>query len=92
MQPPPYNKKFRPKLRYAHAGGKNPPVIIIHGTNLKTMVGSYKKYLENFFSSELGFHSTPLIIKFQESDNPYGSRKKIKRNKYKRPKKKRKQQ
>ncbi len=70
-QPPPLVGRFRPKLRYSHQGGKNPPLFIIHGNNLKKLSSSYKKYIENFFRESLKLRSTPLFIEFNESDNPY---------------------
>ena len=70
-QQPPMSGRFRPKLRYAHAGGKNPPKILIHGNNLKELQDSYTKYLENFFRSKLDLDSTPLSIIYKEQNNPY---------------------
>ena len=70
-QPPPMSGRFRPKLRYAHAGGKNPPTIILHGNNLKLIADSYKKFLENFYRTHLKLGSTPLVIKFSEKENPF---------------------
>ena len=70
-QPPPMSGRFRPKLRYAHAGGKNPPTIILHGNNLKLIGDSYKKFLENFYRTHLKLGSTPLLIKFSEKENPF---------------------
>jgi len=58
-------------MRYAHAGGKNPPFVVIHGNNLKKLPESYKKFLENYFRESLYLGSTPLVIKFNEGDNPY---------------------
>ena len=75
QQPPPLKGRFRPKLRYAHAGGKEPPIIIIHGTNLHSLANSYKKYLENFFTVRLKLDSTPLKIKLIEGGNPYEGKK-----------------
>jgi GTP-binding protein len=66
--------RFRPKLRYAHAGGKNPPSIVIHGNNLKVLPESYKKFLENFYRLQLNLGSTPLVIRFNEGDNPFKER------------------
>ena len=70
-QPPPLVGRFRPKLRYAHQGGKNPPLFIIHGNNLKKLPSSYEKYIENYFREHLKLRSTPLFIELRESDNPY---------------------
>ena len=50
--PPPFKSGFRPKLRYAHQGGRNPPVIVIHGSGLKHLNKDYVKYLENGFRQE----------------------------------------
>ena len=63
--------RFRPKLRYAHSGGKNPPKIIIHGNNLKEVQDSYTRYLENYFRKELALGSTPLEIIYKNQENPY---------------------
>ena len=77
QHPPPLKGRFRPKLRYAHQGGRNPPVVIIHGNNLKKLSNSYKKYIENYFREELNFKSTPLVVEFLEGKNPF----KVKPNK-----------
>ena len=63
--------RFRPKLRYAHSGGKNPPTIVIHGNNLKQIQDSYTRYLENYFRIQLQLGSTPLEILYKEQTNPY---------------------
>jgi len=70
-QQPSMSGRFRPKLRYAHAGGKNPPKIVIHGNNLKELKDSYNKYLENFFRNKLGLGETPLSILYKEQSNPF---------------------
>ena len=61
-QQPAMAGRFRPKLRYAHSGGKNPPRIIIHGNNLRHVQDSYTRYLENFYRNELKLGSTPLEL------------------------------
>ena len=71
IQPPPLTGRFRPKLRYIHQGGKNPPLFIIHGNNLNKLKPSYKKYIENYFREYLEIRSTPLFLDFHEGDNPY---------------------
>ena len=73
-QQPAMSGRFRPKLRYAHSGGKNPPRIVIHGNNLKQLQDSYTRYLENFFRRELNLGSTPLEITYKEQSNPYKSK------------------
>ena len=70
-QQPAMAGRFRPKLRYAHSGGKNPPTIIIHGNNLKQIQESYTRYLENYFRKELDLGSTPLDIVYKDQENPY---------------------
>ena len=70
-QQPAMAGRVRPKLRYAHSGGKNPPRIIIHGNNLKQIQESYTRYLENYFRKELDLGSTPLDIVYKDQENPY---------------------
>jgi len=70
-QQPSMSGRFRPKLRYVHAGGKNPPKIVIHGNNLKELKDSYTKYLENFFRKKLSLGETPLSILYKEQSNPF---------------------
>ena len=71
VQQPAMAGRFRPKLRYAHSGGKNPPTIVIHGNNLKQIQDSYTRYLENYFRIQLQLGSTPLEILYKEQTNPY---------------------
>ena len=68
---PPMVKGRRIKLRYAHAGGHNPPIIVIHGKQTQSLPGSYKRYLENFYRKALNLTGTPIKIEFRDSDNPY---------------------
>ena len=70
-QQPAMSGRFRPKLRYAHSGGKNPPRIIIHGNNLKKIQDSYTRYLENYFRNELELGSTPLEVVYKDQANPF---------------------
>ena len=70
-QQPAMSGRFRPKLRYAHSGGKNPPRIIIHGNNLKQIQDSYTRYLENYFREELELGSTPLEVVYKDQANPF---------------------
>jgi GTP-binding protein len=70
-QSPPRNGIFRPKLRYAHQGGRNPPVIVIHGNALDKVPDSYRRYLENVFREVFKLQGTPLRIQFNVSENPY---------------------
>ncbi len=70
-QPPSYKGNFRPKLRYAHQGGSNPPIIIIHGNSLESVAKSYTKYLERCFRKMFNFVGTPLKIEYKSSSNPF---------------------
>jgi GTP-binding protein len=62
---------LRPKLRYAHQGGHNPPLVIIHGTSLGAISEAYRRYLEHFFSATFKLRGTPLRIQFKSGTNPY---------------------
>ena len=62
---------FRPKLRYAHQGGMNPPIIIVHGNSLEHVSESYKRYLEGRFRKEFDLTGTPMRIQMKTSANPY---------------------
>lgn len=74
--PPPMVKGRRIKLRYAHAGGSNPPVIVIHGNQTDAVPASYARYLEKVFRRKLSLAGTPVRIEFRSGDNPYAGRKK----------------
>ncbi len=74
-QPPPRAGLFRPKLRYAHQGGSNPPTIVIHGTQLEQLPESYRRYLERVFSETFRLRGTPLKLQFRTGHNPYAKRK-----------------
>lgn len=70
-QAPPRHGVFRPKLRYAHQGGSNPPVVVIHGTGLEHVPASYVRFLERTFSDVFKLQGTPLRIQFKTAHNPY---------------------
>jgi GTP-binding protein len=72
-QMPPRAGAARPKMRYAHQGGQNPPTIIIHGNGLNRVADSYRRYLEGWFREAFDLHGTPLRIEFRTSANPYVS-------------------
>lgn len=65
---------FRPKLRYAHQGGMNPPVIVIHGNSLEHVSAAYKRFLEGRFRKEFDLVGTPMRIEFKTSSNPYADK------------------
>jgi len=73
-QPPPRHGLFRPKMRYAHQGGVNPPVIVIHGNQLDRVPDSYRRYLERYFTDLFRLQGTPVRIQFKVSANPYSER------------------
>ncbi len=71
FQSPKRSGMFRPKLRYAHQGGMNPPVIVIHGNSLEHVSDAYKRFLEGRFRKEFNLTGTPMRIEFRTSTNPY---------------------
>jgi len=75
QHPPPMIKGRRIKLRYAHPGGHNPPIIVIHGNQLLAIPDSYKRYLNKSFIKHLGLVGTPLKLEFKQSENPYKDKK-----------------
>ncbi|MBM3343336.1 MAG: ribosome biogenesis GTPase Der [Betaproteobacteria bacterium] len=70
-QEPPRAGVSRPKLRYAHQGGSNPPRIIIHGNALDKVPDSYRRYLERFFRDTFKLQGTPLKVEFKSGRNPF---------------------
>ena len=74
-QQPPRTGPFRPKLRYAHQGGQNPPVIVIHGNSLDKIGDGYRRFLEGWFRERLALQGTPLRIEFRSAANPFAGRK-----------------
>lgn len=68
---PPLVRGRRVKMRYAHPGGHNPPVIVIHGNQLHALPESYRRYLANYFQEKLKLYGTPIKIEFKTSDNPF---------------------
>jgi len=74
FQTPKKTGMYRPKLRYAHQGGMNPPIIIIHGNSLEQVTDSYKRFLEGRFRKEFDLVGTPLLIQMKSSSNPYSDK------------------
>lgn len=72
-QPPIVNGR-RIKLRYAHQGGVNPPIVVIHGNQVDKVPGAYKRYLSNYFQQALGLFATPVRLSFSVKENPYENR------------------
>jgi GTP-binding protein len=65
---------FRPKLRYAHQGGMNPPVIVVHGNSLEHVTDAYKRFLEGRFRKAFDLTGTPLRVEMKTSHNPYADK------------------
>lgn len=76
-QPPMVNGR-RIKLRYAHQGGQNPPLIVIHGKQALKVPKSYQRYLVNHFTKALRLFGTPLRVEFRQDDNPFQETKRVK--------------
>ncbi|MBO9651780.1 MAG: ribosome biogenesis GTPase Der [Variovorax sp.] len=74
FQAPKKSGMFRPKMRYAHQGGMNPPVIVIHGNSLEHVTDAYKRFLEARFRKEFDLIGTPLRIELKTSHNPYADK------------------
>ncbi|MCK8515527.1 ribosome biogenesis GTPase Der [Methylonatrum kenyense] len=72
--PPPLVRGRRIKLRYAHQGGRNPPIIVIHGNQAERVPKDYRRYLANTFRRVLQLEGTPVRLEFRTSDNPYAGR------------------
>jgi len=75
QQPP--RSQFRPKMRYAHQGGSNPPLIVIHGSALDKIPDSYRRYLERTFCEAFSLQGTPLRIEFKAGKNPFEGKKRL---------------
>ncbi len=75
--PPPVVKGRRIKLRYAHQGGRNPPLIVIHGTQTEAVPDAYRRYLINGFRKALRLEGTPIRIEFKSGKNPYAGRRNV---------------
>ena len=75
---PPKSGLFRPKLKFAHQGGSNPPIVVIHGNAVGNVHDDYRRYLENTFRKVFHLEGTPLRIEFRDSANPFEARNKPK--------------
>src|SRR5258706_529748 len=70
-QEPPRAGNVRPKLRYAHQGGSNPPIVVIHGNSLQHVPDTYRRYLEGWFREQFALQGTPLRIEFRSGATPF---------------------
>jgi GTPase len=68
---PPVSRGTRPKLRYAHQGGMNPPIVVVHGNHIDGVKDSYKRFLEGVFRKTFQLTGTPLRVQFKQGDNPF---------------------
>lgn len=73
-QAPRREGRFRPKMRYAHQGGMNPPIVVIHGTSLEHVTDAYKRYLEGRFRDHFKLVGTPMRIEMRSGKNPFDER------------------
>ena len=73
-QQPQRSGMFRPKLRYAHQGGMNPPVVVVHGNSLEHVTEAYKRYLEGRIREAFDLTGTPLRVEMKSADNPYANK------------------
>ena len=73
-QSPPRSGMFRPKMRYAHQGGSNPPIVVVHGNALDNIPDAYRRYLEHVFREVFKLQGTPLRIQFNTSKNPFADK------------------
>ncbi len=76
QQQPPMAGRFRPKLRYAHQGGSNPPIVVIHGSATEQIKATYRRYLENTFRTAFKLKGTPLRIELRSGANPFEGKRK----------------
>lgn len=74
FQTPKKSGMYRPKLRYAHQGGMNPPIIVVHGNSLEHVTDAYKRFLEGRFRKEFDLVGTPMRIQLKSSSNPYADK------------------
>jgi GTP-binding protein len=70
--PPPLIQGRRPRPKYAHQGGRNPPRVIIHGNQVRSLSASYRRYLSGAFRDAFHLTGTPVVVECREVVNPYG--------------------
>ena len=72
--PPPLSRRRPVKLKYAHQGGQNPPVVVVHGNNVKSVPDHYRRYLENYFRDRFDLYGTEVRVVFRKGANPFEKR------------------
>ena len=75
---PPVSRGTRPKLRYAHQGGSNPPIVVVHGNHVDGIKDSYTRFLANALRKAFQLSGTPLRVQYKQGDNPYAETEKRK--------------
>ena len=75
--PPPLVRGRRIKLRYAHQGGSNPPIVVVHGNQTDLVPASYRRYLAGRFRAAFALVGTPLRIEFRAGENPFKGRRNV---------------
>jgi GTP-binding protein len=73
--PPPLVRGRRIRLRYAHQGGRRPPLIVVHGNQAERVPSHYRRYLENAFREAFGLKGTPIRLELRSGENPFAGRK-----------------
>jgi len=74
VNPPPLVRGRQVRLRYAHQGGRYPPLIVVHGTQAQRLPDHYKRYLENAFREALKLKGTPVRVELRTTENPFAGR------------------
>jgi GTP-binding protein len=77
LHQPPLVRGRRIKLRYAHQGGRNPPVVVIHGNQTQHVPDTYRRFLENHFRQTFRLKGTPMRIEFRTDENPFSGRRNV---------------
>ena len=72
--PPPMSKRRQVKLKYAHQGGRNPPVVVVHGNNVDSVADHYRRYLENYFRERFKLFGADVRVVFRSGRNPFDKR------------------
>ena len=73
--PPPMSKRRQVKLKYAHQGGRNPPVVVVHGNNVDSVADHYRRYLENYFRERFKLFGADVRVVFRSGRNPFDKKK-----------------
>ena len=73
--PPPMSKRRPVKLKYAHQGGRNPPVVVVHGNNVDSVADHYRRYLEKYFREKFNLFGSDVRVVFRSGTNPFDNRK-----------------